>query len=1072
MRISLMASIRGRWTTAAVVAFSAACLSGCGDSDDKRVSSATSKYEVGDEKLSDGTQTSRSDLRDGPILPKTPSNLDSANEADDAPKRPGTRPAEGKSSATPGRSSNTPRSTKSPDAASSSQSKNNADNGSGDRTSNAGSSTTKNGKAGNANSKAPASGDVSKSATAKGGGRRGPNGAKGPTEKIDPRNLPDGTAAELLELLEQLRIPRLSGRTRDEQMDELRNIITSRILLSEKIIDMEGATEDERYEAARHKIDVILLATKYGFPGTDQQLFQFCEDLKTKRSNKLSRLSRLTLFQLMFSGVAEGNSDEAVTIMTDEMFDILKLPDPDADVFQAVSNGLAALQQGRHIDSLAQALTRVGTVFQDSPQPEIASQAQNYLDIAATVELKFGDKLEELVKQKNEQAAQELLEIAGELIKRRTTTGMLALLSNCILVLESGERMQEATQLRNAIEQGYSAAEDAELKRRVANVVAKAKRRADMLGNPYELKAVVHDGSAFDWSKYQGKVVLVFFWTATSEASMTELANARQFYLRNKKDGFEVVGVNLDTDPRILQEFFKLNSLPFVNVINEQDSAKGFDSPLAVEHGVDSLPSAVLIGRDGKVAALHVVGSRMLQKVAELLAPEGGKDEGGQPSGTGDTKPDQNGADKSKDGDAKSPAQPPPDNSSRNVRPHLNTVGNTVAFDEAPLARTAGFSIGFNSEESTGDNEPGSTKDFNNDDEQPLNKPTQDAASQENADRKTNEENPYAARGDMTPMELAEFLLAMQDKPKTIQSRPGFWEAVVEAAERLLESNPNDKLRTLAATTKFATLHKQACLGNIAADQKLVEFTRSMKDVSLPRIASEVTFFDWERKAIEGEQVAVEQLESLLSELKDFFAKEKLDARHLRMASSTVRVINRLEDGDQREKLFKEFGDLFAKAQDKELSRYGKKLAKPTGVKESELVGKPLELSGTTANGVAFNWDSFRGKVVIVDFWATWCGPCIREMPRVKTLHEKLHPKGLEIVGVSLDKDPEALAAFLEKNPLPWETLAGDDTQELAGKYAVRAIPTMMLVDREGKIVAVSHSCDQLVPLLEKLLDK
>ena len=119
---------------------------------------------------------------------------------------------------------------------------------------------------------------------------------------------------------------------------------------------LEGATEDERYEAARHKIDVILLATKYGFPGTDQQLFQFCEDLKTKRSNKLSRLSRLTLFQLMFSGVAEGNSDEAVTMMTDEMFDILKLPDPDADVFQAVSNGLAALQQGRHIDSLAQAL--------------------------------------------------------------------------------------------------------------------------------------------------------------------------------------------------------------------------------------------------------------------------------------------------------------------------------------------------------------------------------------------------------------------------------------------------------------------------------------------------------------------------------------------------------------------------------------------------------------------------------------------------------------------------------------------------------------------------------------------
>ena len=138
----------------------------------------------------------------------------------------------------------------------------------------------------------------------------------------------------------------------------------------------------------------------------------------------------------------------------------------------------------------------------------------------------------------------------------------------------------------------------------------------------------------------------------------------------------------------------------------------------------------------------------------------------------------------------------------------------------------------------------------------------------------------------------------------------------------------------------------------------------------------------------------------------------------------------------------------------------------------TEVGGKAAEFVLPGKGGKAVKLSDFKGKFVLLDFWATWCGPCIREMPRVKTLHEKLHPKGLEIVGVSLDKDPEALAAFLEKNPLPWETLAGDDTQELAGKYAVRAIPTMMLVDREGKIVAVSHSCDQLVPLLEKLLEK
>jgi len=115
-------------------------------------------------------------------------------------------------------------------------------------------------------------------------------------------------------------------------------------------------------------------------------------------------------------------------------------------------------------------------------------------------------------------------------------------------------------------------------------------------------------------------------------------------------------------------------------------------------------------------------------------------------------------------------------------------------------------------------------------------------------------------------------------------------------------------------------------------------------------------------------------------------------------------------------------------------------------------------------------WDAFRGKVVLVDFWATWCGPCRREMPQVKALYERLHDQGFDVVGVSLDADQEALAAYLEENAIVWDTLAGDGTQELAEKYGVRGIPTMMLVDRDGKIVGVAHNVAALAPMVEKLL--
>jgi thiol-disulfide isomerase/thioredoxin len=141
-------------------------------------------------------------------------------------------------------------------------------------------------------------------------------------------------------------------------------------------------------------------------------------------------------------------------------------------------------------------------------------------------------------------------------------------------------------------------------------------------------------------------------------------------------------------------------------------------------------------------------------------------------------------------------------------------------------------------------------------------------------------------------------------------------------------------------------------------------------------------------------------------------------------------------------------------------------------VLESDLVGKPLELVANTFEGNPFNWEKYRGKVVLVDFWATWCGPCRKELPNVIALREKLKDQGFEVVGVSVDKDLDVLATFFEEHQHPWETLAGEEAQELADKYGVRGIPTMMLVDQKGIVVAVAHSSGALRPHAEKLLKK
>jgi thiol-disulfide isomerase/thioredoxin len=312
----------------------------------------------------------------------------------------------------------------------------------------------------------------------------------------------------------------------------------------------------------------------------------------------------------------------------------------------------------------------------------------------------------------------------------------------------------------------------------------------------------------------------------------------------------------------------------------------------------------------------------------------------------------------------------------------------------------------------------------------------------------------------------------MQDKPNVIQARPGFSSAVIEAAERILAAETKDSYQRIAAQAKFEMLHRDACLGDEQADQKLVEFARQMRGDKDAKLAADADFFLLEHKVAGADDVPAEQIPDLLAEVKAYLADRDLTSRHLRIASSTVHAINRLEDPQQRELYFQEFGALFAKSDSKDLARYGKRLAKKPATAAPDLVGKPLELAGVTALGAEFQWDRYRDKVVLVDFWASWCGPCRQAMPQVKALHERLKQRGFEVVGVNLDKDPEALAKYLKDNPIPWENLVGEEAADLATKYGVRGIPTMILVDRKGTVTGLSNNLANLAPDIEKLLDE
>lgn len=140
-----------------------------------------------------------------------------------------------------------------------------------------------------------------------------------------------------------------------------------------------------------------------------------------------------------------------------------------------------------------------------------------------------------------------------------------------------------------------------------------------------------------------------------------------------------------------------------------------------------------------------------------------------------------------------------------------------------------------------------------------------------------------------------------------------------------------------------------------------------------------------------------------------------------------------------------------------------------------ELIGKPVsDFSATDLDGNPISLQDYRGKVVLLDFWAVWCGFCINEMPNLKRVYDTYKDQGFDIIGISLDDEESELRDYIKENDLQWRQIySGERWKDdpLAQQYNITGVPSQWLIDADGKLITHKARGEKLEQLVVEALE-
>lgn len=407
--------------------------------------------------------------------------------------------------------------------------------------------------------------------------------------------------------------------TRDVQLE--RGMALSRMKLeAAERLEKIATTDDQKVAAAAGKLEAFSQMASFGDVAASDNLRELAQKETSNSDTRISQLAKSISLSLLVNDYESGTAKSS-DVLTAAQKILADTKDLKPANLNALAQAMDAIAKRSEDDVATQLAKETAEAFRDSDEPQLALGAWQLYARMIPEMRDFETLLQSDTKEDQEPA--NARKLADALMAKIPSPWTSFFLVKVATQVEYSGRIFVAKELFQVAETQVGNLKHEKAKEELESNLKKFLSRLGTLNKPMNMSELVDlDGKPLDLARYKGKVVLVDFWATWCGPCLQEIPNIEEVYEAQNKNGFEVIGVNLDEDRSELTSFLGSKKLLWTTYVSSKPDAVGFQTPLVSEIGISAIPFIALIGKDGNVAEIHVRGRKIAAKVIELLSKE------------------------------------------------------------------------------------------------------------------------------------------------------------------------------------------------------------------------------------------------------------------------------------------------------------------------------------------------------------------------------------------------------------------------------------------------------------------